>query len=173
MLWTIPALVGVFFVFKGVLFGDMRPSDGFEWILFTFFSCLFSLLPIGACVGGAALCGLMFDTHPVLESTDNLVAIRDKDGVTGHFFLGSGMIESEQYYFYYRTNSDGSVTPDKVRAGQGVRVYEEDRSDAKLESYRWETTNSGAWLIALPVNDGGWSFKFYVPKGTVRTGYTM
>lgn len=173
MIWIIPALVGIFFVFKGVLFGDFPPHGVFEVMMMAFVACVFSIMPILPCVGMAALVGAFFETQPVEIEHLKLVAIRDKDGVTGQFFLGSGMIQSEQYYFYYKTNSDGSVTPDKVRAGQGVRVYEQDRKDAELVTYEWQLIKSWAWIVAIPVNSGGWSYKFYVPKGTVRTGFTM
>ena len=173
MLWFIPALFVVVLIFRAMLFGDMPPESILGWLGFTLFSAVFSLIPLGIAAGCAALTGLAFDTHPEKVSTDHLVAIRDKDGVVGNFFLGSGMIRGDQYYFYYRKNKDGSVTPDKVYAGQGVRVYEEDRADATLDTYEWKLNKPWAWWVSISVNNGGWSYKFYVPKGTVRTGYTM
>lgn len=174
MIWTIPALVGAFFIFKDMLFGRHPPNEAFEWIMFTFLACLFSLIQALACVGAAWLLGWLFKTVPVEVSRKKLVAIRDKDGITGQFFLGTGFVRGDQYYFYYRTNSDGSVTPGKVYAGSGVRVYEEDRTDAELVSYEWQLASKWAWLVAMPIIiDADWSYDFHVPKGTVRTGYTM
>lgn len=173
MIWIIPAIVGIYYVFKEFWFGTLAPHGGFDWMMMTLAGCLFSIFPILACIGCAAFVGVWFETHPVEASRDKLVSIRDKDGVTGQFFLGSGMIQSEQYYFFYKTNSDGSVTPDRVRAGQGVRVYEEDRTDAELVTYEWQLNKEWAYLVGMPVNTSGRTYKFHVPKGTVRTGFTM
>lgn len=173
MLWILPALFVVALIFGALLFGDMPPHSLLEWIVLSFMACIFSLVPLGVAAGFAALVGLAFETHPEESARYRLTTIRDKDGVVGQFFLGTGVIEGDQYYFYYHTNADGSVTPDKVNASQGVRVYEEDRQDAELITYEWKLNKPWAWLISIPVNNGGWSYKFHVPKGTVRTGYTM
>jgi hypothetical protein len=173
MIFALPALLVSFLIFKSMLFGDMPPHSLLEWIIYPFLAALFSLAPLGVCAGFAAMVGTAFKTHPEESARYQLVSIRDKDGVVGQFFLGSGTIKGDQYYFYYKTNSDGSVTPGKVFAGQGVRVYEQDRQDAELVIFEWELNKPWAWLVALPVNNGGWSYKFYVPKGTVRTGFTM
>ena len=63
--------------------------------------------------------------------------------------------------------------PDKVQANGGVRVYEEDRKDAELVRWEWELDCTWAWLIAIPVNSGGYAYDFHVPKDTIRTGYSM
>jgi hypothetical protein len=172
MIWMLGIPVCMVMIFRS-LYNEIPPNDFMDWVMQFMMTGLMTIpcsLPL---IGIACVLGMAFDTHPVQTDDYKLVAIRDKDGITGQFFLGTGMIQSEQYYFYYKTNSDGSVTPDKVRAGQGVRVYEEDRQDAELVVYEWQLNQSWAWLVAFPVNSGGWSYKFHVPKGTVRTGFTM
>lgn len=173
MIWFLLGLIGVFFVFKGVLFGDSPPESGLEWIMMSFEALVMSLIPMGAAAGLAALIGTQFDTKPVLVQTDTLTTIRDKDGLTGSFFLGTGSIKGDQYYFYYRRLADGGVSPGKVYAGSGVRVYEEERADATLQTYEWKLISDWAWLVALPVNSGGYSFDFHVPSGTVKQGFSM
>lgn len=173
MIWMLGIPVVLFFVAKQ-LFGDPFMREGF--VDYTLLCCLTVMMTgLGSIplFGIAFGLGALFETHPEVVNNYTLVSIRDKDGVTGQFFLGSGMIQSEQYYFYYFKNADGSVTPGRVRAGQGVRVYEEDRTTAELVEFHWELNKSWAWTVAFPVHDDGWSWKFYVPKGTVRTGYTM
>lgn len=139
-------------------------------------------LMLGACVaflaavpavGLAFLLGLMFESHAVKTGQSNLAAIRDKDSVSGQFFLGSGSIEGSPYYFYYRLGKDGGLRPGKVKASSGVVVYEERRADAILITYRFELDQPWAWIIAAPVSAGGSSYEFRVPEGTVRRGYSM
>ena len=134
------------------------------------FSVLFGLFPAA---GIAALIGLAFDTHPAQVSDDRLVALRDKDGMNGQFFLGTGTIEGDQYFFYYRELSDGGFQAGKVKASSGVRVYEEQREDARIVAFRWELNQDWAWWVSFPVNTGGYSYVFHVPVGTIRRGYSM
>lgn len=124
--------------------------------------------------GLAAAIGSAFASYPVEISRQELVALRDKDGIEGRFFLGSGTMEGAPYYFYYSKISAGGFKPGKVKVSDGVRVYE-DAPDgtATLTSYEWDSNLGLAWLIAIPVNSGGYSYDFHVPKGTIRTGFTM
>lgn len=135
---------------------------------------LFMAIAVMAGTGLAALIGMAFSSHPVESTRDNLVALRDKDGVEGQFFLGSGMMEGSPYYFYYAKLKGGGFKPGKVKISSGVRVYE-DAPDgtAELISYEWERDLGWAWLIALPSASGGYSYDFHVPAGTIRTGFTM
>lgn len=173
MIWL--AFIAIFFV---MAFKDIMVDDplGRSFLDICMSLLLVFLLTIGAaifCAGGAALVGLAFDTHAAETGTYKLIALRDKDGIEGHFFLGTGEVKGDTYYFYYTQLADGGFRPGKVYAGRGVRVYEEERKDATLTEYTWVLNNSWAWLVAIPVNEGGYAADFHVPKGTIRRGYTM
>ncbi len=137
--------------------------------------CLMIMLIAG--IGGmglAALIGSGFSAHPIQISKKTLVALRDKDGIEGRFFLGSGSLEGAPYYFYYSKLDNGGFKPGKVKVSDGVRIYEDAESGtAELISYEWGFDLGLAWLIAIPSNSGGYSYDFHVPKGTIRTGFTM
>ncbi len=173
MLWLLLVLPASFFIFKDMWFGHLRPDDFVTWMGYTFIGAMFTLVVAGVCCGIAGLCGLAFRSHAVEVGRSSLVAIRDKDGASGEFFLGTGLIKSDQYYFYYERQSDGGFRPGKIFAGDGVRVYEEDRVDAELVRFEWQVDSVLVFLIAFPVNSGGYSYDFHVPKGTIRTGYAM
>jgi hypothetical protein len=89
--------------------------------------------------------------------------------------LGAGFISSEPYYFYYESLEDGGLRPGKIQADRSVTVYEEDRTDAELVTFDWKITYPAwAWLICLLNEDSdGHSYAFHVPKGTIKTGYSM
>lgn len=140
-------IVGLFFgVFGGLLGG----------FFITFFLGLFM--------------GIFFAEQWVEDNKQELVAIRDKDGMRGSFFLGSGTIDSVNYYFYYQRNSDGSFSPARVKANGGIKIFEEPRSDAVLVTYRSEFKTGWAALVAIPF---GSRHEFMVPAGTIRRGFTM
>ena len=173
MLWFILVIPAAIFIVRDIWFGSLGPSDFIDGMACVFFTVFFVGIVVALCAGAAALTGLAFDSHAVLASEDQLVAIRDKDGIAGTFFLGSGVIKGDQYYFYYAKLPDGGFKPGKVYAGDGVRVYEDSPDGATLKTYQWVVDNPLVNWIAFPVNAGGWSYRFDVPKGTIRTGYTM
>jgi hypothetical protein len=174
MIWFFIVPVAAFFIFKELWFGEWAMTDGaIEFIGSFVFGGVFTLFVAGLCAGAAVLIGLAFDTHSVEISRSKLVSIRDKDGISGTFFLGTGQIGSDQYYFYYEQRQDGGFRPGKVKSNDGVRVYEEARQDAELVTFTWELNKSWAKWVALPINRGGYVYDFHVPQGTIRTGFTM
>jgi hypothetical protein len=171
MIWFLLVPVVFVYAFKEFVIDDIY---GFlDRFMGFFMALLITVLAAGMSAGAACLVGLAFATHPVKSSEHVLVALRDKDGVQGTFFLGTGSIKGDTYYFYYYQLSDGGLQADKIYAGDGVRVYEEARQDAKLVTFRWELNEPWAWVISIPVRDGGYSYEFYVPTGTIRRGFTM
>lgn len=99
--------------------------------------------------------GQSFDAKPVEGGHHKLAVIRDKDGLEGRFFLGSGFIQSDPYYFYYSETENSGLRPGKLRADNSVTVYQEDRKNAELVEFDWEISYpSWAWLICLPDGRG-------------------
>lgn len=170
----------LFVPFMGVLifhsmFSDTIMYSGtiLSFIVTLFFATFFTALTALPAAGAAGLCGFFFDSHRVETGRTPLIALRDKDGIAGTFFLGSGMIQNAPYYFFYRSMKDGGFKPDKVELAGGVRVYEEDRADALLIEYAWELNQEWAWIIAFPHSAGGYMAEFRVPKGTIRQGFSI
>lgn len=173
MIWlAIPVVIFGFALWELVINDPL--GDGFiDRFMMAMFAFVIAVLAGAFSLGAGALVGLAFPAHPVKNSETPLVALRDKDGIQGSFFLGSGHIEDKQYYFFYAQQPDGSFTPGKVEANRWVRVYEQERSDAILITYRWEANSRWAEWLSVPVHAIGNSYDIHVPRGTVRRGYTM
>jgi hypothetical protein len=175
MIWFVLWLMVAFFAFQGMFFGYCSPDSFVEYFfigLFYLFNCVFSGI---VCFGIAYGIGQTFESHKVEGEHSNLVAIRDKDGVEGRFFLGSGFISNQPYYFYYESLKDGGFRPGKIEADDSVTVYEEDRTGAELVTFDSKITYPGwAWLICMRDEDAiNSSYVFHVPKGTIKAGYSM
>lgn len=174
MLCIIGALITSGYIGQFIFFNQNSAPSGF---LGYFLGLLvWGALSILACIpwfGLATFIGLAFPTNAIMESKTELAALRVKDGVEGHFFLGSGTVEGKQYYFYYLKNEDGSLTPAKVNADEDVKIYEEERKDATLVKYNAEFKNEIAYIIGVPTMQGKKSVEFHVPVGTVKIGYEM
>ena len=91
-----------------------------------------------------------------------LVALINGKGIEGSFFLGSGEIDTEPYYFYYTQESDGGKTLNKIDAGM-VRVYEDDRKDAYIAEVWFKNKD-----ILDDDVDVFLRYAIHVPKGTIK-----
>ena len=174
MIWIPVGLIVIYALARTMIFDPlMMPETWYGWFLggiFQLFVSAFAgLLICGAAVG----VGKLFPITTYQAATVPLTVIRDKDGVEGHFFLGSGTIESKPYYFYYIKNHDGSVSPGKISYDANVRVYQEKREDAQFIRWASKSKWGWVWLVAAPPSDDWYAVDFHVPAGTVKSGYSM
>lgn len=174
MIWIPIWLVIVYALARSMLFDPvMMPEHWYGWVLGGIFQIVVSVIA-AALVGGMAYgCGTLFPVTSYKAATVSLTTIRDKDGVEGRFFLGTGTIESKPYYFYYRKNRDGSVSPGKISYDSNVRVYQEKRDDAQFVRWASKSKWNWVWLIAAPPSEDWYGVDFHVPEGTVKSGYSM
>ena len=174
MIWILGWLVCVWQIFQYILLdGFNAPSNFLGYVIATLMWGLCSLLAVLPWMGLAAFIGLAFATNAVEESSRKLAALRVKDGVNGHFYLGSGTVKGEQYFFYYVSNGDGSFEPSQVSADSDVKIFEEDRKDAQVIHYRAEFVKNWPWIVGMPTLQGKKSVVFRVPTGTIKPGYEM
>lgn len=131
---------------------------------------------IGAIAGAAiaSVFGLMAPLEPVVRSeTYHLVSLRNNDGVQGSFFLGSGSIGTEQYYFFYQEAGDGFM-PGKVLVDGNVTVYEEDRTNADLVASWTEYRHHPIDNFVIHWNAGSYTrYAFHVPRGAIQRNFTL
>jgi len=104
MIWLFWIPVAAYFIFSDMMFGDhARYIHGFtDYMMIGMLSCLLTIMASLPAIGLAFLVGAAFKARPVQVRSDKLTTIRNKDGVKGQFFLGSGILESVPYYFYFQ-----------------------------------------------------------------------
>jgi hypothetical protein len=149
--------------------------DEYEKILnifCVFSSALISIIVIPLVILLSCAWNGFFIQSAVLQSQKTLIALRDKDGVQGQFFLGTGQIKNEPYYFYYVALPDGGYSPEKMNFDE-VTIYEENRKDAVLLEYHCAFKNKWAYLVSMPMSDACNKTKVHVPKGTIRRGFSI
>ena len=175
MIWFLIWLGIVVFSFQGMFTGFMAPASASGWF-FTGLCWIFLMFVATEICGVIAIgVGETFDSKPIEGDHYKLNAIRDKDGIEGHFFLGSGFSQSEPYYFYYYEDRNGGLKPSKLNANDAVTVYQEDRADAEMIEFNWKITYPNwAWLICITHDESQkTTYAFHVPKGTIKAGYSM
>lgn len=182
MLWFGFVPLIMFFTFHGmyndpVLGGGHEPRMFIEWCFFIFSGCflsaLISLVPIGIAIYIGSL--------PELVGTKDqeypLIALREKDGFSGQgYFLGAGFIGDKQYYFWYRRDPKGYISGGKTVREPHVDIYETEGIPKMVTSktaYANEHIKKWYWLIGLDLRDPDWCDRFYIPKGSIKEGFTL
>lgn len=175
MIWLFWVPVAGYFIFSDMMFGNnAHYMHGFvDFMMSGVLSFMLTMIASLPAIGIAFLVGSAFKARPVQVRSDKLTTIRNKDGVKGQFFLGSGILESVPYYFYYRELRGGGVSPGKIEADSGVEIFEENRKDATLLTFEWQFNSNWPYIFGFPTSAGGKAFEFHVPKGTIKTGFVM
>lgn len=184
MIWYlfIPAIV--FLTFKNLIasgFPDLEgqhPTTFLGWIFLIFvglaISGIISLAPFGISCWIGSIPEVIGRPNPEFP----LIALREKDGISGKFyFLGAGSINSTEYYFWYRKNSDGSISGGKTARQSGVRIWEDD-DHPHMVTFHTEYANPLArkllWIVGTDMRDDEqWCPDFYIPKGSIKEGFLL
>lgn len=115
------------------------------------------------------------DTHWEAKQTVPLVSLQDGEGVEGHFFLGSGVIESEPGFTWYEQSAENAYVQNHafayestVHMGGGQPHYVR-----SVEVYD-DGSFLGKWGFRIETGeDGNEAYDFYVPQGSIKQDYTL
>lgn len=122
-------------------------------------------------VGAFAYTGTEF--HPVHRTP--LVSMADGAGVEGHFFLGSGSLDSESVFTWYQTNGDNSYVRKSADAENSTIHYLKD-GEKPYYVFSKERGTPGGFFQPWGLNTtSGWGahYDFYVPRGSIIQSYTL
>lgn len=182
MIWLLVAIATTALTFRSLvtsgfpgLEGESRGFLGWVavFVVGAFLSAFIALAPLGA----AAFIGSLPKVHGVPDATYPLVALRQQDGFEGRsYFLGSGMIESREYYFWYRQNADGSVSGGKTYREPGVTIFTSETP--RMTTYRTEYVdpNVSKWMpwFGLDMRSATkWCDTFEIPSGSIKQGFSL
>lgn len=150
-----------------------------DWTLPVFWMLAIAFIGGGIATAIAQSIGTLLNQAKIwhLEDicTEKLVAIQDKDGVTGAvvsgLFMAAGFVGSSPYYFYCTEDSDGAIRRDKVYADRSIFIHETDGTEPRLVERQY--THSRPWIALFAWTYGNFQHHFYVPEGTVRREFTM
>lgn len=168
MIWAFAfALIFVVFAWRDIY--DM--ASGFlDYVMDTLFFCLLTALIFAVGIGFGFIVGTAFPKDWIPSPQARLVSLRNADGVNGTFFLGTGSIGTDQYYFYYK-EVEGGYQPGKVLVANNVTVHEENRQDALMQRYVWQFTSSTyEWFGFTWPHE---KYDFYIPQGTLKKNFVL
>lgn len=176
MIWLVAIVLIFYHTFKELI-ADQPPNGFLEWafIIFaaTFFSILISLVPIGI----AFFIGSIPKRKAVLFKKYDLITLRERGGISGSFFLGTGMINNTEYYFWYRRDEDGSIRGGKTERSEDVQIFDTDNKPQMIEwkcEYESKYVIYYMWLIGVDkTGEDDYQPQFFIPKGSIKEGYTL
>ena len=83
--------------------------------------------------------------------------------IYGHFFLGSGCVNSYPVYFYYENTVDGGYTMKIINTGSST-IYMDENKTPYIE-----TVSNYNWFLQIIKTE----YKLHVPYGTVIEKYSV
>jgi hypothetical protein len=145
-------------------------TDFFDYFLETFLFVVFSVLVFGIGIGFSSLVGIAIPKHWTEPETVQLVSLRNSDGISGHFFLGTGSINTTQYYFFYKEVGKG-YQPGKVKVADNVMVFEEKRQNGQLKIYTYQFANASLRWVAMdwPIH----KYEFIIPERSLKKNFVL
>lgn len=147
---------------------EARDMD--ESIVGAVFKSVFFSLAMGVILGTivASFIGIFFKTTDSTDTITPIVALQNKQGVQGSFFLGTGSVDSTEYY-YYLAQQSGGVTLSKIDS-DGVIVYQDNQPPA-IVTFTADFVNPHAYLWAISWHES--PTVIHIPKDSIIENYSV
>ena len=122
----------------------------------------------------AVIIGLFMPKHWE-ETKINLASLKDADGIEGNFVLGSGYIQTAQYYMWYENTGHG-YRPEKVKVGTNILIVEDSTLTNTgyliISTRKMNNKSLTKWLI---IDESTWSdqYKFIIPEGSIKKNFKL
>lgn len=112
-----------------------------------------------------------------VKSSQNIVNFKDNRDLQGGFFIGCGEVNTEQYYYYYKTDK-GSYKASKIKADDCEIIYTKDTPhiDTIVKSADEKATENPLTfepLLSLRISGTGEKYKIYIPEGSITTDFSV
>ena len=142
----------VFFLFSALI---LCPSFGF----------------LGATVGKVAALGVgsFFPQRYFEIERKNLESLRSAGGTAGSFYLGSGTLGFNEYYFFYVKAEGGGYRLEKVKAKKAT--IHEGYKNPFLRILVKKFENPTVELVGIA--SGGRRFGFHIPSGRLKREFVL
>lgn len=117
-----------------------------------------------------------FLARPVWVRTNvtELVSLRSDDHqIKGTFFLGSGSIGDNTWYFYY-AKVGGGYQPKKLVADEKVTIFEDNTKNPSLVQFtKCDHGRFNNRLYFYPIFTDEYKYEFHIPPGAIRRNFIL
>ena len=161
-------IVGILIIVGSILYAIFSDLGNF----FDVFIGLFVSVAITLFIlMGSLIIGQAFKADEIYNTEkESIIALKDNNLPTGDFFVGSGYIDSDLYYYYFTENEDGGKEFHSVKAKE-VTLYD----DVKKETAYIETKemrNSNPIINFFFITDKQ-KQEIHIPEGSVDYSFSV
>jgi hypothetical protein len=98
-----------------------------------------------------------------------IYALQDNINTNGSFFLGSGKIDGEMYYYYYEKLTNGGFKSHKIQSSSVIVFEDQDSTAYIINTYKRLPKDHSAynWTFRMPGTE------IHVPKGSIVHDYNL
>lgn len=99
-------------------------------------------------------------------------ALADNNEVSRQFFLGTGSIDKDLYYFYVAKNDDGGKTIEKLKSEDNSHIvlYEDEKETPYLLK---KTAVSSNWAANFFLGIDQTYYEFHIPPNSITSNYNI
>ena len=117
-----------------------------------------------------ALIGSCFEANEVTEVEEiPIVALSDNNNIEGCFFLGTGYVDSETYYYYLTENEDGGKKFAKIKADNAI-LYDNEKENPRVEITH---ARSSSWIANFFFITDQDIYSIYIPEGSIKYNFNV
>ena len=161
-------IVGILIIVGSVLYAIFSELGDSTDI---FVGVLMSVVITGFLVVISFIIGQEFEADEVYDSkTESIVALKDNSVSTGHFFIGSGYIDSDLYYYYFTENEDKGKEFYSVEAEKTILYDDEKESIAYIETKKMKNSNP---IINFFFITNRQKQEIHIPEGSIDYSFSV
>ena len=159
-------IIIVVLAFIGSIIWAIIEADGDLFFIGVIFTLLIAL--IGAMVGG--FIGMLFPSDAVFDTEEiPICAIADNSATSGGFFLGSGSLKDDMYYYYLTKNEDGTKEMHKVRS-EGVKINDSEKENPRIVIEYKQNSNPVVRFFFFTYRT---EHIIYIPPNSIKYNYNI
>lgn len=135
-----------------------------------FFGMLWMAIFTIFAIGVSGFVGLAFTSDEVYNTEETpICALSDNSNLDGSFFLGSGYLKEDMYYYYLTENDDGSKTMCKIPV-TGTPVDDTETENPRIVT---EYTRNSSPIVRFFFFTYNETHKIYIPPKSIKYSYNI
>lgn len=169
MIWFILGLVGFVVYFIWFIVEEWEWSDSSDRVFIPFLSFLSALLvSVLCCFISSLVVSEVAELDYTKTNDTEIIALKDNQNISGGFFIMSGYVDEDLYYYYAKETVYGYKT-EKVKAENSYIKYTNDKPH--IETYEPKFKSGVADAFAICMSDN--RYVIYCPENTIANEYVV
>lgn len=167
MIWLVIAIIAFIVLVVQIVRDSWSGIFGkLAEIIVAYLIMSFGWLLVTLIVSGVVSCFAELDYEYVSDT--KIIALKDNLSTSGRFYITSGHVDEDLYY-YYAVDTELGYKTEKVKADNTYVKYS--NVTPHIEEYHPKFVNNWVYIFAFPVCD--YQYVIYCPEGTMTTEFNI